>query len=299
VARANGVTTAAVTPGGGILGGQVAVMNLGGWTWEEAAVEPVAGISLQFPTIGRASGYVVSQDPDRDRDFEDLKKERDAKLDALSRLLDDARAYGRAAASTRTVDWVLEALLPVVDRRVPLIVRADREREIRDAIAFAERTDVRIVISGGIEAPLVAPLLKERGIPVILGPVLTLPTREDMSHAASYQAAGELVQAGIRIAFATGDSTNVRLLPYHAAQSVAWGLSRDAALRALTIDAADILGVSDRLGSIEPGKIANLFIAKGDPLEIRTSITHVIVAGQDVGTANEHEELFQRFMARP
>jgi imidazolonepropionase-like amidohydrolase len=158
---------------------------------------------------------------------------------------------------------------------------------------------VRIVITGGLEAPIVAPLLKEKNIPVVLGSVLTLPSREDMFHAASYQAAAELALAGITFAFATGDNTNVRLLPYNAAMSVAWGLSRDDAIKALTINAAEILGVADRIGSLEAGKEANLVIAKGDPLEIRTPITHVVIAGRNVDLGNKHQALFERYIARP
>ena len=146
---------------------------------------------------------------------------------------------------------------------------------------------------------MVAPLLKEKNIPVILGPILTLPSREDLPHQASYAAAGELEKAGVRFAFATGDADNARQLPYHAAESVAWGLSRDQALRALTIDAAEILGVGDVLGSIEPGKIANLVMSKGDPLEARTAFTHVLVAGHDVGLDSKQLALYERYAKRP
>jgi imidazolonepropionase-like amidohydrolase len=129
--------------------------------------------------------------------------------------------------------------------------------------------------------------------------VLTMPSREDAFHADSYQLAGRLAQAGVKFAFSTGDNTNVRLLPYNAAMSVAWGLKREDALRALTIDAAEILGVADRLGSLEPGKDANLFIATGDPLEIRTQITRVVIAGKDVGVDSKHEALYRKYIARP
>ena len=169
----------------------------------------------------------------------------------------------------------------------------------REGVAFADRVKVNMILTGGLEAPLVAPLLREKNIPVILGSVLTLPSREDMFHAASYQAAGELAQAGIKFAFATGDNTNVRLVPYNAAISVAWGLPHEEAIKALTINAADILGVADRMGSIEPGKDANLLVSKGDPLEIRTTISHVVIAGKDVDLDNKHQTLFERFMARP
>jgi imidazolonepropionase-like amidohydrolase len=297
VARANGVTTAAIVPSGGILGGQIGVVHLRGWTWEEAAVRSAAGVSFQFPTIGR-TGYSFGP-PEPERTYEEMKKERDEKLDRLARLLEDARAYSRMPKEERRTNWMLEALLPVVERRVPLFTAANREQDIRDAIAFADRVKVNIVLTGGQEADFVASLLKEKGIPVIVGPVLTLPSREDAFHAASYQLAGELAKAGVKVAFATGDMANVRQLPYNAAQSVAWGLSREDAIRALTINAAEILGVADRLGSLEPGKDATFFLSKGDPLEVRTEVTGVIIAGERMDMGNKHEALFERYMARP
>jgi imidazolonepropionase-like amidohydrolase len=303
VARVNGITTVALEPGGGIFGGQMAVVNLDGWTWEEALVKPNVGIVFNFPTIGGGGGRGGfggrgGRGQAADRPFEDLKRERDRRLDRINRLFDQARAYARAGAD-RAVDWTLDALVPVVEGKLPLITSVSRAQDIRDAIAFAEKARVKIVISGGSEAAAVAPLLKEKNVPVILGGILGLPQGEDLFHADSYQLAGRLAQAGVKVAFSTGDYSNVRLLPYHAAMSVAWGMDRDQAIRALTIDAAEILGIGDRVGSIEPGKDANLFIAKGDPLEIRTEISHVIIGGRDVGLDNKHEALYRTYIARP
>ena len=155
------------------------------------------------------------------------------------------------------------------------------------------------MITGGLESPLAAPLLKEKNVPVILGSVLTMPAREDAHHAATYKAAGELAQAGVTFAFGTGGAANNRLLPYEAAISVAWGLDRNRALRAITLDAATILGVADRVGSLEPGKIANLFIANGDPMEMKTQFTHIFINGRSVGLKSKHTELYERFSSRP
>jgi imidazolonepropionase-like amidohydrolase len=297
VARANGVTTAAVVPGGGILGGQAAVVNLDGWTFEEAALRPMAGISFQFPTIGRQGGF--GPNPDRNRAFEELLKERDAKLERAAGLIERARGYARSPKAERVTDWSLEALVPIVDRTAPLLVYADREREIRDAVAFADRHNVRIVVTGGMESPLVASRLKEKNIPVILGEVFELPSREDLPHSSSYAAAAQLAEAGVKFAFGSGGYQNIRLIPYNAAISVAWGLPRERAIRALTIDAAEILGVADRIGSLEPGKAANLVVAKGDPLEIRTELTHVFINGTSVGLDTRQVALYKKYASRP
>jgi imidazolonepropionase-like amidohydrolase len=299
VARVNGVTSVGVMPAGGLLGGQAAVMNLDGWTWEEATLQPTAGVTFQFPNIGgTGGGFGGSQQPQQ-RKYDELKRERDARVKVVEDTLAHARAYAQIPSAERRIDWNLEALVPIVEGRQPLFVQAANETQIRDAVAFADRTGVRIVITGGTESPLVAPLLREKNIPVLLGSVLTLPTREDLHHAATYRAAAELAEAGVKFGFATGSYQNVRLLPYEAAISVAWGLPRDRALRALTIDTAEILGVGDRIGSIEPGKVANLVIWQGDPLELRTPVPRVFVAGRDVGPLNKHLELYERFSSRP
>ena len=299
VARVNGITTAAVVPSGGLIGGQVAVMNLDGWTWEEATLLPVAGVSFQFPPLVRGGGGGGGGNADANRKYDDLKKERDAKVKRVEDLVARARAYGRLPAADRATDWNLAALVPVADLKQPMFVAASNESDIREAVAFADRAGIRIVITGGLESPLVAPLLKEKNIPVILGSVLTMPAREDAHHAATYKAAGELAQAGVTFAFGTGGAANNRLIPYEAAISVAWGLDRDRALRAITLDAATILGVADRVGSLEPGKIANLFIATGDPMEMKTQFTHVFINGRSVGLKSKHTELYERFSSRP
>lgn len=298
VARANGVTTVAVMPSGGILGGEVPVMNLDGWTWEESMVRRASGIGFQFPSVGGGGRGGGAPGGGQERTYEDMVRERDRRLDDLVRLFDKARAYAKAAGPDREVDWVLDALVPVVEGRIPLFTNAAREQDIKDAVSFAERVNVRIVIMAGPEAALVAPLLAEKKVPVILGSILALPTRDDMFHAASYMAAGELAKAGVTFAFSTGDHANVRQVPYQAAMSVAWGLPRDEALKALTINAAEILGVADVMGSIEPGKVANLLVAKGDPLEVRTEVTHVFINGQGVDLSNKHLALYERYSKR-
>jgi imidazolonepropionase-like amidohydrolase len=306
VARGTGVTTVGVAPTGGIMSGEFAVMNLDGWTWEDATVRPNAGIVFNFPALGGGGGRGGGGGGGRggrggggaERTYDDLRRERDQRLDEVIRVFDQARAYARAGAN-KTVDWSLEALVPVVERKLPLIVSVTREQDIKDAVAFADRAKVNIILSGAIESNYAAQLLKDKNVPVILSNVLSMPSRPDDFHASTYQLAGELARAGVKFAFSSGDNTNVRLVPFQAAMSVAWGLDREAAIRALTIDAAQILGVGNQVGSLEPGKDATLFISNGDPLEVRSQVTHVVIRGQDVGTDNKHESLYRKYIARP
>lgn len=297
IARTNGVTAAAIIPMGGLIGGDIPVMNLDGWTWEDATARPSIGMVLRFPELD-GGGLPGGGGTARERTYEDLKKERDRTLDTIAALFDDARAYAKAGPG-RAIDWPLDALGPIVEGRQPLVVATQTDADIRDAIAFAERLRVRLVIAAGPEAALVAPLLAEKNVPVILMSVLTLPPSDDMFHAAAYQAPAALARAGVTFVFSTGgDATNVRLLPYHAAMSVAWGLDRTEAIEAMTIRTAEVLGVSDLMGSLEPGKLANFFIASGDPLEVRTAVTHVFINGRDVGTSDRHRVLYEKWMAR-
>jgi len=188
--------------------------------------------------------------------------------------------------------------VPVVEGRLPLFTNVSGDANIREAVAFAEREKVKMIVAGATDAQLVAPLLKEKNIPVVIGTVLTTPQREDAFHAAPYQTAGELAKAGVKIAFATSDAAYARNLPFHAAMSVAWGLDREEALKGLTINAAEILGIADRVGSLEAGKDANLFISNGDPLEAKTQVTRVVIEGRDVGLDNKHLALYQKYLAR-
>ncbi|MEW5984057.1 MAG: amidohydrolase family protein [Acidobacteriota bacterium] len=302
IARTNGITASAIFPSGGVIAGDVPVMNLDGWTWEEATVRPSIGIVLNFPAIrgggGFGGGGGGTGASGRERTYDDLKKERDKKLDEIAAIFDDARAYAKAGPD-RIIDWALDALGPIVSGRQPLFVATESEADIRDAIAFAERLKVRLVLGAGPEAALVAPLLAEKKVPVILAGVLTTPSRDDVFHTASYQAPAVLARAGVNVVLSSGGgATNVRLLPYHAAMAVAWGLDRDEAIKAMTIRTAELLGVSDLMGSLEPGKLANLFVANGDPLDIRTAVTHVFINGRDVGISDRHRELYEKWMAR-
>ncbi|HXT29847.1 MAG TPA: amidohydrolase family protein, partial [Vicinamibacterales bacterium] len=297
VTRANGITTVAVVPGGGIFGGEVAIMNLDGWTWEEATLKPSAGIEFNFPSIGGGGRGGGGRGGGGAATYEQAKKQRDDRLAEISRMFAAARAYGKGGAD-RPKDLVLEALVPVVEGRLPLFTNVSGDANIREAVAFAEREKVKLIVAGATDAQLVAPLLKEKNIPVVIGTVLTTPQREDAFHAAPYQTAGELAKAGVKIAFATSDAAYARNLPFHAAMSVAWGLDREEALKGLTINAAEILGIADRVGSLEAGKDANLFISNGDPLEAKTQVTRVVIEGRDVGLDNKHLALYQKYLAR-
>ena len=293
VARSEGITTIGVRPGGGTISGEIPVMDLDGWTWEEATLRPAAGLAFNYPGPpggrggggggGGRGGAVQPPGPDP--------------MKTLNQLLERTRAYAKQPA-TRQIDWTLEPFLPMLDRRQALYVTATTEQSMRDAVAWADRQNVRIVLQTGADAQRVAGLLKQHDVPVILSSVLSLPPREDEFHAYPYQAPGVLAKAGVMFAFSSGGFQFSRDVPFQAGRAVAWGLSHDEAIKALTLDAARILGVESQVGSIDAGKVANLVVVTGDPLEIRSQIRHVIIAGRDVPLDNSQVELFKKYMSR-
>jgi imidazolonepropionase-like amidohydrolase len=152
---------------------------------------------------------------------------------------------------------------------------------------------------GGRQAWKVASLLAEKRIPVIFGATQALPSGADERYDEQYAAPGLLHQAGVRFAFATFGSSDSRTLPYEAGNAVSYGLPREEALKAVTLRAAEIYGVADRVGTIEAGKIANFIVTDGDPFEYRTQFRHIVIAGHEVGPENRHLELYQKYRGRP
>jgi hypothetical protein len=292
VARIEGVTSAGIFMNGGVITGEVALMNLEGWTWEENAVRPVAGLGLSFPGgggggRGGGGGGRGGGGGGGGSSLQDLEK-----------LLDEARLY--AKNPNRDMNWALEPLVPIVLKKQPFYTQAGNEGAVQSAIAWAERQGLNLVIrTSPATAVATADLLKAKNVPVILSTVLSMPTgNEDVFHAATYQAAGKLADAGVTFAFSSGGFETSRLIAFQAAMSVAWGLDRNEAIKALTINAARILGADNSLGSIEAGKIANLIVVNGDPLEIRSRIQHVVIGGHDVPLVSRQTEQFIRYMGR-
>ena len=187
-----------------------------------------------------------------------------------------------------------------------MILAADNKRDIEGAVEFGEEQGLRYAIAGGSEAWKVVDLLKEHDVPVILGRPLSLPSEDDAPYDQPFRTAGVLAEAGLTIAFGSsagggfgpGGPHSARTLPFEAANAVAHGLDSDAAIAALTIGPAKMLGIEDRVGTIEPGKIANLIVVDGDPLEIMSQVVHLIIGGQEVTTDNFHRQLYERYRAR-
>jgi imidazolonepropionase-like amidohydrolase len=306
VARANGITSAIALPGGGIISGQAGLMHLDGWTWEDMDVKRSAAMHLRFPVINMA----VEGGPGSGRrggagriPFTEAKRKHDETLMKLRLFFEDARRYQKAKAAGGAgfqIDRKLEAMLPVLEGQQRVMVTAARKRTIGEALEFAKRENIKIVLAGCREfTPELLKEIKARGIAVILPETLDLPLDEDDPYDAIYTLPADLHRAGILFAFATFNSSAVRNLPYQAAASVPFGLEREDALKAVTINAAKIWGVDDRIGSVEKGKWADLVLADGDLLETRTTIKQMWIRGKAVDLESRHTKLSERYMSRP
>lgn len=304
VTRVNGVTHAVTVPEGGIISGQSALIQLAGWTPPEMVVKTPVAVHIRFPRLRSAPLSGVPQDEEAEKD---LRKKYTRETDKLRDVMRDAQAYAKAAAARAangTVqrfdrDAILEALVPVVEGRVPVVLHANQARDIRAALEFADEFKLKAILAGAHDVAQVIPELERRKIPVILGPVLSLPQREDDPYDILFTNAKTLHHAGIAFAFQTADAHNARNLPYHAAASAAFGLPKEEALKAVTIYPARIWGVSDRLGSLEVGKNATLILTDGDPLEIRTNIRRVYISGEEIPMDSRHTLLYEKFKQRP
>ena len=297
VARANGVLYAHVVPQagqGGVISGQSALVKLSGWTWEQMTIKSPVGVHLMWPST-RLPPWLPA--PMREEAIKGAARSREL----IDQAFDDAAAY-RAAKGAGTLDGIdarWEAMLPVLNGTTPLFIHALDLQQIREALDFTQMRDLKFVLVGGQDAWRVADVLKTRGIDVILHGPFDLPLRRHESFDVTYANAGKLAAAGVKLAIASDASTFAatleRNLPYAAAQSVSFGLPWDQGLRAITLAPAEILGVADRLGSLEAGKDASFLVSDGDPLDVRSEIVAAYLNGEALDLSSKHTRLRDKF----
>ncbi len=311
VTRYNGITSVVSMPLGQVIGGQVSLMHLDGWTTDEMGVKPRAGLALKFPSIqsggrfqmdsggGDAGGGAARTS------FADQKRNLDKEIAELNQFFESAHRYKQAKEAKLPdfkPDLKLEAMIPVIDGKEPIMVTATKEREIRDAIAFADKQKVKIILCDATEAYKVTKEIKEHNIPVILGPMLSLPLNEDEAYDISFTTPAVLQKAGILFSLGSlsgGANLASRNLPFQAGQAVAFGLSHEDAMKAVTKNAAEIWGVGDLMGTVEEGKWADLMITDGDPLDARSQIRMLFIKGKPVDLSNKQKDLYEKYLGRP
>ena len=302
VARSGGVLIAGVTPTGGIISGTVAAMKLDGWTREDATLREPAAITVFWPSLA------IDRSPTARRSVKAQEKKRDEAVAKLKNAFLDARAYAKAHAAEgqagipkHDTDAKLAALVPALDGRIPVVVKAEELAQIRDAVKWAAEENLRLVIWGGGDAWRLADELAKADVPVIVDSPLDLPRREDEPYDTQFSNAGKLARAGVRVLFNDGgeSATNVRNLPHLAATAVTFGFPREKAVAAMTLEPAKLLGVADRVGSLEAGKDATFILTDGDILDLRSRVVGAYLDGRALDLTDKQKRLYEKYRNRP
>ena len=293
VTRVSGVTTVLTMPRGGQFPGTASLINLHGYT----PAHMHAGfdvVLMNYPSSGRRGR--------RDsRSEEDIKKAEEKNLKAINEAWEQAKVYARVSSSDKNdIEYnpEMKALAKVVSGQSMLFVEVNAEKDILSAIKWVNKRNIKAVFTGVAEGWRIADSLVQADIPVITGPIFSTPRRSSDRYDAAYTNAGLMAKAGVKVAIRSMESENVRNLPYNAGFAAAYGMGTEEALRAITLTPAEIMGVEDRYGSIEGGKVANLFVCDGDPFETKTNVSHVFINGWKIPMDSRHIRLYNEFLER-
>lgn len=292
VTRVSGVTTVMTVPQGGLFPGTAALINLVGYTPDQMYAGAKA-VVMNFPSSARRGRF------DR-RSDEDIKKDNEKALKEANELLENAKSYLEMKNNGADLEYYpeMDQLSKVLSGELPLMIEVNAAADIQNAIKWLNGKEIKAFFSGVSEGWRVAEEIAKAGIPVITGPIQALPTRQSDRYDTPYANAGKMAKAGVKVAIRTNETENVRNLPFHAAYAAAYGMGKEEAWKAVTINTAEILGVADQLGSIEEGKVANLIVATEDPFETRAQIMHVFINGYRIPLSNRHIRLYQEFLER-
>lgn len=292
VTRVSGVTTTLAVPSGGLFPGTAALINLNGYTPDQMYAG-FKGVVLNFPSSARRSTW------DR-RSDEDIKKEAEKAQKTLNEIWERAITYNQLKDAKAELQFYpeMEQLAKVIAGELPLLVEVNAASDIVVAIEWIKSKNVKAILTGVAEGWRVADKIAAAKLPVVTGPMLSIPTRPSDRYDAAYTNPGKMAKAGVKVVIRSNDAENTRNLPFNAGFAAAYGMGKEEALKSVTINAAEVFGVADRLGSIETGKDATLFISTGDPFETKTQISHVFIDGYRVPMSNRHIKLYQEFLER-
>ena len=290
--RPNGVLIAQVSPSGGRISGKSSIMQLDAWNWEDATVKADDGVHLNWPssfTRGRwwlGESRALKANPD----YADQVKE-------LVDFITESKAYLNGNRAVKNLRY--SAMEGLFNGSENLYVHVDDEKGITDAVNFAKTNGIKkMVIIGGYHAYLVADLLKSNNVPVLLTDTHELPSLEDDDYDLPYKNPKLLTDAGVLVGIHNGEPANfqTRNLPFYAGQVVGQGMDKEEALKLITSNTAKILGIDNRLGTLEVGKDATLFISEGDALDMRTNkLTHAFISGRALSLETHQTELWHRY----
>ena len=296
--RSAGVLVTLTTPGGGLISGMSSAMSLEGWDWEEMSMKSAAALNVNWPNPnpggrgrrGGGRGGAEGPPPTYAEQVQQLKD-----------FFAEARAYRDATAAGEEVrtDSRYAAMIPAIDGEIPVVVSADGAAQINDAITWAQEEGLRLVIRGGGDAIHVADRLVANDIPVILTSTMAAPGRDYEGYDGAYSMPARLYEAGVKFAISGGSGTlYTNRLPWEAGVAVAFGLPEEEALKAVTINAAEFMGISDLVGSLEPGKQATLLITTGTPLDMTSDIEQSYIQGREIDMMDIQKFFFEKYMQK-
>lgn len=297
--RTNGVLLAEITPRGGVLSGSSSVLELDGWNWEDMSLKKDIGVHMNWPRMFRRD-FEKAEDPNelpplkRSDEYEKAKTE-------LVKFFTDARAYSQSSGVEKNLR--LEAMKGLFSGEQKLFVHVNYVKEIEDAVAFCRNMGVKqMVVVGGTDAWMVTELLRSNNIPVMVNRVHDLPVRADDDVDLPYKLPALLQKAGVLFCLEnSGDMEQIhaRNIPFLAGTAVAYGLTKEEAVMSVTLNAARILGIDNRVGSLEIGKDATLFISTGDALDVKSNnVVLAFIRGKNLQLTNEQKELYERYMKK-
>lgn len=287
--RSNGILLAEIVPQGGLIPGTSSVAELDGWNWEDAAYKTDIGIHLNWPRMNVINASFM---PKPEEQKEKVTKE----LRQLSQFFAEAKAYA-VLEKPEVINLKLEAMRGLFDGTKKLFIHANQAKEIMTSVKFAKENEVKeVVIVGGKDAHLVTDVLKENSVSVILEAPHSLPGRQEDDIDLSYKTAKLLQDEGVFFCISIDGSWQTRNLPFMAGTACTYGLSKEQALAAITLNTAKILGIDQTCGSIEEGKDATLFVSKGDALDMMSNdVELAFIRGKKIDLDNKQKALYRKY----
>ncbi len=289
--RSNGVLIAQIVPEGGFISGRSSVVELDGWNWEEVAIAMDNGLHVNFPASNSVSFG-------EDGNTAIKKNENYAKQVAeLESFFKEAKGYSSTSPTTKNLKF--EAMRGVFNGSASVFVNANAYKEIRDAVSLLSKYTSKLVVVGGADSYLLTELLKEKNVSVVLGRTQELPNKDDDDYDQPYKTPSMLEKAGVLYCITENGGWKNRNLPFEAGQAVAYGLTKEQALSAITSNTAKILGIDSKVGTLELGKNATFIISKGDILDMRTSqVQQAFISGKEIDLNNKQKQLHERYKVK-
>jgi imidazolonepropionase-like amidohydrolase len=299
--RSAGVLVAFSTPGGGLVSGLSSAMSLEGWTWEEMSMKGAAALNVNWPDPNARPRRFGGGGPGGRGGPQPAPKTYAEQVQELKDFFGEARAYHDAVKAGQQVrtDTRYAAMIPALDGAIPVVVAADGVAQINDALTWGKAEGLRLVIRGGRDAIYVADRLKAENVPVILTATMAAPERSDEGYDDAYATPARLHEAGVKFAISGGaGALYSNRLPWEAGVAVGFGLPEEEALKAVTINAAEMMGVSDKVGSLEVGKEATLLITTGTPLDMTSNIDQAYIQGREINMMDIQKFFFEKYMEK-